>query len=69
MAAEIPPAPDERLIEFGASHSEGTLRYWLAKEAVSKGELFLGSQIGALRVAWLCFVAAPVRGVVLYIAP
>ena len=48
MAAEVPPAPDERPIEFGTSQSEGTLRYWLAKEAVSKGELFLGSQIGAL---------------------
>jgi hypothetical protein len=48
MATETPPAPDERSIEFGASGSEGNLRYWLAKEAVSKGELFLGSQISAL---------------------
>jgi hypothetical protein len=48
MATETPPAPDESPIEFGASRSEGNLRYWLAKEAVSKGELFLGSQISAL---------------------
>src|SRR5580704_6835140 len=48
MVTESPPAPDEQPIEFGASRGEGTLRYWLAKEAVSKGELFLGSQISAL---------------------
>jgi len=35
-------------IEVGATRGDGTLRYWQAKEAVSKGELLLGSQIGAL---------------------
>jgi hypothetical protein len=31
-------------IEVGASHNDGSLRYWLAKEAVTKGETLLGSQ-------------------------
>jgi hypothetical protein len=48
MAADTPRASDERPIEFGASRGEGNLRYWLAREAVSKGELFLGSQMNAL---------------------
>jgi hypothetical protein len=48
MVTETPPGPEERPIEFGASRGEGNLRYWLAKEAVLKGELFLGSQINAL---------------------
>jgi hypothetical protein len=35
-------------IEVGASRSDGTIRYWVAKEAVTKGELILGSQISSL---------------------
>jgi hypothetical protein len=35
-------------IEVGSASTDGTLRYWLAKEAVRQGELSLGSQISAL---------------------
>lgn len=46
--AEVDSGAGPAAIEFGASRSEGTLRFWLAKEAVSKGELFLDSQVNAL---------------------
>jgi hypothetical protein len=39
-----PASPEPAHIEVGASHDDGSLRYWLAKEAVGKGELLLGSQ-------------------------
>ncbi len=42
--------PEASTIEVGASASDGTLRYWKAKEAVRQGELRLGAQ-GTIRTA------------------
>ena len=35
-------------IEVGSSITDGTIRYWKAKEGVTKGEVLLGSQISSM---------------------
>lgn len=47
MAVSVDGTP-VAAIEVGASSDDGTLRYWLAKEAVAKGETLLGSQSSSL---------------------
>ena len=47
-AAPAPVAPGPAPIEVGTSLVEGTLRYWKANQAVTKGELLLASQISSM---------------------
>jgi hypothetical protein len=41
-------ASDLRKIDVGAANSDGTLRHWLAQQAVAKGEAILEAQIASV---------------------
>ena len=47
-AAGASAAPEIASISLGAANSDGTLRLWLAQQAVAKGEALLGAQIGSI---------------------